>query len=170
MTKTGSWTGTMSKSDSSSPPSPGATWQRRYFFRWLSISQSPDPWGKACWALWLQKGEKVRSQFFDGFVQIYGVGTFLPGLLMFFHPIAARTDVSKKLEELYVPHQNVLILGASLYLSKGIVNVGVGCSVIEILLTFGLIKVFFLVTIMSAEKNFQYLALELNLFKKKSLR
>jgi len=28
-----------------------------------------------------------------GFKKIYGVGTFLPGLLMFFHPVAARTDV-----------------------------------------------------------------------------
>jgi len=49
-----------------------------------------------------------------GFKKIYGVGTFLPGLLMFFHPIAARTD--------------------------GIVNVGVGCSVTEIILTLGLIQ------------------------------
>ena len=64
-----------------------------------------------------------------------------------------------------------MILGASLYLSKGIVNVGVGCSVIEILLTFGLIKVlpFFKQSIGNhyvCRKNFQYLALELNLFKK----
>jgi len=28
-----------------------------------------------------------------GFKKIYGVGTLLPGILMFFHPIAARTDV-----------------------------------------------------------------------------
>jgi len=28
-----------------------------------------------------------------GFKKIYGVGTFLPGLLMFFHPVAARSDV-----------------------------------------------------------------------------
>jgi len=46
--------------------------------------------------------EVVNSQILGGrlaelygFKKIYGIGTILPGILMFFHPVAARTDVSR---------------------------------------------------------------------------
>ena len=58
--------------------------------------------------------------------QIYGVGTFLPGLLMFFHPVAARSDVrpDKVLTECTsIDCPKSLLLsqkGAAFHLSKGL--------------------------------------------------
>ena len=49
-----------------------------------------------------KKVRKPQIQQTTNQIQIYGVGTLLPGILMFFHPIAARTDVSQVKRQKYL--------------------------------------------------------------------